>query len=354
MDVSLRRCDSGCSKVLGSIAAFAGFTATAGEEPGEITVYDWVMESVDVESSNTRSVDFNNTEGVDTLKTMLGDDIDYTGYSIQTFDKCDVAIEFGNRAQNTAGYFVEERDPETGGFKNNRISPLVVPAFVSDAQDGKYTYNLRVLDEGFFSLYFYYGGREKACLFNVSVTGSNYSVHTGNSTEDGCYYGSVFRGVRVFPLTEAPTASPIGFNVPPTENDGTALFVGAIGGGSLAFLACVAAIFLVAFRRRWQKDKEFIEEGARYKLDANTTFSADSPLSQVGEQVLHTQQAILRERAKLDSAAGLGSLGELQTEQDELLEQIRVLKQSIIRNERGSDQSGSSGGREPLGVESML
>lgn len=290
------------------------------------------MQSVDVESSVTTAVDFNNTEAAQTPKTIIGDNSETAGYTIQTKDICLFDIEFGNRAQNTGGKFVEERDPQTGELAKNRTSPLIIDADVVDSQDGKYSFNLKVLDEGVFSLYFFYGDREKTCTFDVSPSGLDYVVTNGPGS-DGCFYGSVLRGVNVLPLTDAPTANPTTISLPPTETDDTALFVGAIGGGTLGFLGFVAAIFVIVFRRRWQRDKEFIEEGAAYKLEAITNYNENDKVSVVGRQLLASRAAIMRARAQRDNIQRNKELGALETEQEELQEQIRIAKQKLQLSE---------------------
>ena len=283
------------------------------------------MQSVDVESSVTTAVDFNNTEAAQVPKTIIGDGEESTGYTIQTRDICLFDIEFGNRAQNTAGKFVEETDPITGLYANNRTDPLIVDAEVVDSDDGTYTYNLKVLDDGIFSLHFFYGDRDKTCTFSVDFLG----VVTTGPGSDGCFYGSVLRAVQVFPLTAAPTVGPTVLSLPPTESDDTALFVGAIGGGTLGFLGVIAAVFVIVFRRRWQRDKEFIEEGAAYKLEAITNYNENDKVSVVGRQLLASRAAIMRARAQRDNIQRSKELGALENEQEELQEQIRVAKQRL-------------------------
>ena len=284
------------------------------------------MQSVDVESSVTTAVDFNNTEAAQIPKVISGDGVQKAGYSIQTRDICLFDIEFGNRAQNTAGKFVEETDPITGLYANNRTEPLIVDAEVVDSDDGTYTYNLKVLDDGIFSLHFFYGDRDKTCTFSVSSLG----VVTTGPGSDGCFYGSVLRAVTVFPLTAAPTGSPTSLSLPPTESRETAVYVGAIGGSTLGILGLVAAAFVIMYRRRWEREKAFIEDGAAYKLEAMTNFNPNDKAQSIGRQLLASRTAIIRARANRDNLQRTDALGELETEQEELHEQIRLAKQRLL------------------------
>ena len=305
------------------------------------------MQSVDVDSSVSTAVDFITGQSVAVPKVITGDDVESAGYSIQTKDLCLFDIEFGNRAQNTAGKFVEEVDPVTGVYGNNRTSPLVVDAKVKDTQDGKYSYNLQVLDEGVFSLFLYYGDRSKTCSLDVTISGATYAVTTG-PTADGCFYASALNAVRVLPATAAPTSRPTTDTLPPTSADDAAVIAGSIG-GVLVVLGFIAAAFAVVYKRRWQKDKQYISTGAEYKNYAKTVFKNDDKHTEVGRNLLASRALINRQRARNASSAVASALAGLQTEQEELVEQIRMVKAQILREAKGKHPSETF-----LGVEDTL
>ena len=321
------------------------------------------MQSVDVDSQTTLPVDFNTSNELLFQKSITADGVEKTGYSIQTRDLCDGNIEFGGRKQNTEAKFVEEKDPGTGLFAENRTSPLVVDAEIQDLDDGVYTYNLRTLHEGIFSLYISYGDRDKTCTFNVAVSGTpgeDAVVSMGvslsgvvnlatdpRSTGDGCFYGVVKNGVVVLPLTSAPTVGPTVLSLPPTEDDQTALFVGSIGGGTVGFCVLVAAVFIIIYRRRWIRDKQFIEEGKAYKLDANTKFNTNDELSRVGRDLLAARAGILRARAQRATDKRTKELGKLENEYEELQEQIRLAKQRLQRMDPGPGEHIEAGSARP-------
>ena len=340
---------------LDSLSAFAGFTGSVGEQAGGITITSWSMQSVDVDSTTTLPVDFNTTSEPVFQKTMTADGIEKNGYTIQTRDLCDSNIEFGGRLQNTEAKFVEERDPVTGQFAEGRDRPLVIDAEIEDSEDGTYTYNLRTLHPGLFSLYLSYGDRDKSCTFSVSVdnvTNATADIVLGvslsgvvnlatdpRSTGDGCFYGVVKEGLLVAPLTPAPTVGPTSLSLPPVESDETAVFVGAIGGGTVGFCVLIAAVFIVVYRRRWIRDKEYIEDGKAYKLDSNTKFNTNDELSRVGRDLLAARAGILRARAQRATDQRTKELGRLETESEELMEQVRIAKQRI----EAMDQSPRAG-----------
>ena len=317
-------------QAMGTRSAYAGFTAAAGERGGHILFYDWKMQSVDVEASMTVPVDFETGQRVQRPKPLVGDGVASTGYTIQTKDACSFDVSFGERAMNTKGYFVEEVDPLTGRLEENRTTPLVVDAEIVDNQDGSYTYRLRVKSHGTFSLHFFYGDREKSCNLDLEVAGDRYTIKHGNTT-DGCYYGSVLHGIQARMENELVTSSPTSFTLPPTESDLTAIYVGGIGAGLIFILGSIAAVFAIKFKLRWLREKQFIEAGSEYKLESMTNDSAFDERSSVGRAVLTTRVAILRERAHLDSISRSTVLGELQTENEELLDQIRATKRRLLR-----------------------
>lgn len=287
---------------------------------------------MDVDSSLTEAVDFNNTEPALTPKEILGDNIQATGYSVQTKDLCEFSIEFGNRAQNTGAKFIEEKDPVTGLLAKNRTSPLIVEAEIEDSEDGTYTYNLRVLDEGIFSLYLYYGDREKTCNFDVTPAGSDYVVTNGPGS-DGCYYASVLRAVRVFPLTSAPTAAPTASGTLPPTGVGPEVLVTGIGGGTIIGLVVIAILLFFVYRRRWQREKKYILDGWDYRLDAETIYDPRSPLTTVGQQLQSTRAEITRARAGRDKQVVIEDMARLEIEQEELMETIQTKKRALTENQ---------------------
>ena len=321
-------------EIFQSRAAFAGFTGASGEfSNADVTISKFKVFAVDVESSTTKTVDFPSDVTNFTRKFVLADGQEADGFSIQTFDGCDKLIEFGGRKQNTRGIFVERVDDNTGVYSKGSLIPEILEAEIEDENTGRYKYTLRTLNEGRFALFLYYGNPGISCAFEFRNT--TRSVGTGilNLVDvdfvgsSSCFFASIEDAIEMIPLTNAPTVSPTKFKKIDNDVDETVSYVAGIGGGVVAVCAAVAAVFAVVYRRRWQKDKEFIEEGRDYKRDAQTVFNANDKQASVGRELLASRAAILRLRAH--RGQNFETLNKLETEQEELLEEVTMMKKRI-------------------------
>ena len=301
------------------------------------------MKSVDVDSRTTIPVDFATGANANLQKVMTADGVDKNGYSIQTRDLCDSNIEFGDRSENSFGRFVEERDPETGFYAEERLEPLVLDAVIDDSGDGKYTFNLVTENIGIFSLYMAYGDSEKRCTFDVDIQ-PNGQVRTRlgvslagvvnlasnpRTTPDGCFYGVVKDGLLVLPATRSPSASPTRFEDLSGREDPTVLIVASTFGTIFAAGICVGAVFMRVYRRKWLEEKGFIKPGEAYKLETNTVFESNDKLTRVGHELMMARVGILHTRSQRSVTKVETELNNLETEQEELVEEIRLLKRRI-------------------------
>ena len=188
-----------------------GFTGAVSANPGGINIDSWSVNGIVVDSAGTVGVDFDAAaQTVTSPKTLVADNIETTGYSIQSRDTCGFDIKFGGESSNMVGKFVERKDGN-GVFANSRSTPLVIDAEIEDNNDGTYSYNLRTTEEGLFSLYLFYGNVGDSCTLDVTIPAepnATANVTLGDTASDGCFYGTILNAVDVFPLTSSPTTSP--------------------------------------------------------------------------------------------------------------------------------------------------
>ena len=333
-----------------SRGAFAGFTATSGEfDQSVVTISALKIFAVDVEASTTQTVDFPaNLNEAFTQKLVLADGQEADGFTIQTRDGCESNIEFGGRTENTLGIFVEKVDNVTGIYSNGSLTPQIITAEIEDNNNGQYKYNLKTLAEGSYSLYLYYGNPGDSCSFDfsssfVDVDGKSVeiiSVTLDGGSSSSCFFAEIADAIEMIPLTAAPTNAPTPLDVIEQDTDDTATLVASVGGGVVGACVAIAAFLAVVYRRRWQRDKEFIEEGQRYKLDANTNFDPNDELSTTGRKLLASRAAIVRYRAQ--RGQDMSDLSNLENEQEELMEQIAALKKRLQVHSGGDATPGEA------------
>ena len=265
------------------------------------------MKSIDVDSRTTRAIDFNTSTEVVQPKSLVADGMERAGYSIQTRDYCDGVVEFGDRTGNTAGVYVEEKDPSSGLYAQGRSTPLLLDAEIRDNNDGSYSYDLRTVNSGIFSLYVSYGDSDKKCTFDVSTSSEdNYTaaillgVDTAGivnlatepkSTPDGCFYGVVKRGIVAVPLTQSTTSTPTAFDLKEADNNAVIVLVGSIGGGICGLGGTVALALYLVYRRRWVQVKHYIADGEAYKMNLRTNYQPDAEHASTTSYV-HNQTAL--------------------------------------------------------------
>ena len=201
----------------------------------------------------------------------------------------------------------------------------IIPAIVVDNEDGSYSLALRTTVVGDFSLFAWSG--DPSCDYNI--VGDSVETPVGPT---GCVYLNVSSAVTSVPLTAAPTVGPTILSLPPTESNDEVITLAAAGGSVLGVLA-IFAFILLGYRRRWQRDKDLIEEGNLYKLDAQTNFDPSNKLNVVGRQLLSTTTAILGLTARRHDNPEQAALVELMNEQEELQKQIAEMKRRAQANE---------------------
>ena len=341
-------------EIFQSQAAYAGFTAASnGAAEADVVISDFTVYAVDVESSTTLTVDFPDDVVNHTRKYVLADGAESDGYTIQTRDGCKGQVNFGGRIANTEGIYVERVNPATGLYHNGSLTPKQIAAVVEDDGSGKYKYAIKTEEEGLYSLYVYYGNPGMSCGFSFSTSTSTVDgniIEALTVTSAGvprCFFASVEDAIEMVPLTLSPTMSPS--TLPPVdlEGDATASLVGAVGGSVLAFCVCVVAAMVIIYKRKWEREKGYIDSGRDYGLDAKTTYDKSDKFGVTGRQLLASRAAIIRQRAQ--RGIDKSQLTALENEQEELLEQVAKMKKVLYnRVEIPGETIQSSRRRERL------
>ncbi|GBG34828.1 Protein psiR [Hondaea fermentalgiana] len=339
----LRQKDFVVENILGNRNAYVGFTTATSSSASPLTIKNLTIETVSVNAASTLAVDFDDGEEMDSV-LVPADGEAYGGPSVQLRDACNNSITYGGDDDVLNAVFIErlEATPlpnETMGLRRalaeasyygGASMPAVVNGTVVDNGDGSYVAALVTEIPGTYDVNFVAADPSDVnnTLMNATVT-----------TVDSEWSASARRAVRMIPLTARPTASPIPF-APTSDgsNDMTPVYAGSAGGGAFLLLM-LAAFVLWRFRRRWQRDKEFIEQGKLYNLEREVQYDPNSEYNVVTKMVMSTSAAIQRERARAAALDGTMPIAQLQNENQELQEQVRLEKQRHqLAAPRGTDR----------------
>ena len=285
-------------------------------------ITDWTLDTVEVFAENTLS-DFKDSNS--TNQVVIADGVSSSpGYILQTRDLCGNLVTRGGLASNIVAKYVE-RTNET----SRRLSAASVEdAAVTDNGDGTYTISLITTLVASFDLYVSFGTGNVTCDIFSNVQASGGDLVFNNVS--GCFFDGVREAAASLPVPPPPTEAPTpALVLPPTEADEELLVIASSVGGTLGVLGVFAVFLAIVYRRRWRRDKEFIEEGALYRVDAMTKFDPNDKLSATGAQLMATRQAILRVRSQASNSQIASEMHSLHQEQEELMEQIRIAKQRI-------------------------
>lgn len=319
----LRESNFSFPDVIGDRAAHVGFTTSGGDAAVKIT--DWTLDTVEVFAEKTIT-DFDTANTTNQIVIADGESLS-PGYNLQTRDFCGNLVTRGGLASSVKAKYVE-RSNETSGSLRRLQGLSVVDADVADNGDGTYTVALVTDVVASYDLYVSFGTGNISCDIFTDAQGSTVDVTFNNVS--GCFFASVENAATSLPIPPPPTLEPTPeIILPPTEVDEELVVVAGSVGGTLGFMAVVAAFLAIVYRRRWQRDKEFINDGRMYKNDAQTKFDPNDKLSAAGAQLLASRQAILRMRAQASNSDTAKELHKLQQESEELMEQIRIAKQKL-------------------------
>lgn len=277
-------------------------------------------------------------------QTVIADGVSKSeGIQLRTFDFCENIVTSGGLASDVQAIFVEEPNATTGLFSGRRLSsviPVVITVEADDNNDGTYGIPLVTSSIGTFSLYYAFG---KEC--DLTYMNDTNTVEFGSNP--GCIFGTLSSAVRALPVPPVPTPAPTILVLPPTSTDETGAVVASTGGAVIGAAVVVAVFLAVVYRRRWLKDKQVIEEGLLYQMDANTLFSASDPLSRVGNKVMTTRAAINRLRAQGVAVEGSAVVAKMEKDNEDLKQEVARLKITEAKAERGTSPFSEEGIHRP-------
>jgi len=334
--------------IVGARSAFVGFTTATPSNPAAISFSGVSFTSVDVDTKKTRI-----SGPLSEPRYILADGEQVVGIEVETRDGCDELITFGGRGTLIRGIYVERleitpdpvefedeveysrrrlralQDGPPQSYFNGSMTPGIFDAQTIDLRDGSYTVGLATTTPGTFDLYVCVGTDELECDFNITFVDSVNSTAKLAQVEfiDAAVYSALESVVRVIPVTPSPTKSPI--TLPPTlgpDSGNATVIAGAAGGSALLFLILISFLALY-FRRRWNRDQAFIEDGKLYNMERDVKYDKNDEFAVVSRMVMGTQQEILRERAK-KVGDGADVITELEEEHEKLQEQLRQEKQA--------------------------
>ncbi|GBG27676.1 Protein psiA [Hondaea fermentalgiana] len=323
----LRRTGFDLEAIIGGRDAYIGLTSATGDASATLEILNFTLATIDVEPSETDAGTL--IPDAETLD-VLGDGEDAAGFTIQTRDLCGNVVQNGGYGGYMKAWYIpvravdemldsnetrrvldDEADNETEWimYTDERVEASIV-----DNEDGSYTALLSSTAEDLYALYACFG---PDCAYNWT---------TMEPMDSTSFYSHVDFAVRVNALTPAPTRSPVEF-VSTAEDDSNVVMYSAVGGGVTGFLLIMSMALLFIFRRRWQRDKAFIEEGKLYNLERAVEYDPNDEYTVVTRMVMDTSADLQRERAMRAVRDGTGDIATLESQNEELQEQIRMAKQ---------------------------
>lgn len=330
--------------LVGGADAFLGFTASSSEAPNRQTISAWNVRTV--------TIDFGKTEAVDLLaasepKTLVADNKTLQGFTIRTVDSCAFDIRFGGFGAQFQAVFVE--DVDWAGEEEG----LVVSATIVDNKDG--TYSAVMATDAVnrtFGLFAAYG---ENCNVELAEPGS-FTLGSGNTSV--CFWGEIAAAI----VTVEPVDPIIPNNGAEFGNDdaSTNIATVAASGGVAAAMLVAAALVMARYRRKWVKDKAFIDEGAIANIERDVTYSGEGALSQLGARLQASHEELSKARAEAEKTGRRNTISRLELEHQDLQQQVRAEKiNAQVAGQPAAAASPAFGGargnkKEFAAVENMI
>ncbi len=339
--------------------AFLGFTSSVAQaNAAQITISNVKVSSVTISPANTT------VEPANAPADAPADGRAAAKVSFRTRDLCGNPVDNGGFASQAAALFVEELAAASGGgggnatnggggrrldavnasvaYANNASAPAIVYGVVTDLGTGIYTADLATRTPGSFSVHICFGGAA-GCNFTTQLVpdAANAGLLKAIVTPVGAQFHQLVQGaVRMTPLTPTPTLGPTAAIAVPPGDDGKTVRVAGIAGGLAAAGLVAALLVLFLLRKKWQKEKAFIEGGKEYRADQSIdTYSKSDQYTMVGKTLLDTRAAVLKERAQAAKDDRDADIATLSANNEELAEQVRIAKMQKQISEHNASQS---------------
>jgi fibro-slime domain-containing protein len=339
--------------------AFIGFTSSvAHANAAQITISDVKISAVSISPANTTV----EPAGAQTQAAAPADGLRAAKVPFRTRDLCGNPVDNGGFASQAAALFVEELPLAVNGsgsggatgrrlesgfattYASNASAPAIVYGVVTDLGTGIYTADLATRTPGAFSAHICFGG-VTGCNFTTQLVpdAANAGLFKVVVTPVGAeFHQLVQRAVIMTALTPPPTLAPTPALVVPPGDDGKTVRVAGIAGGLAAAGLVAALVVLFLLRKKWQKDKAFIEGGMAYRADQSVdTYSKSDQYTMVGKTLLDTRAAVLKQRAQAVKDDRGADIATLTATNEELVEQVRIAKMQKQINEHNASQSSA-------------
>jgi len=355
--------------------AYMGFTSATGSDPADILISRWDVDTVSLNTSETTYIGAESVSSsgvateVSSGLTLVGDGSSVAGYAVQARDYCGEKIEYGGDSDLMTGMWVEIPQKTNGNWTySNGSSPEIVNVTVVDPDDGTYVAGLTTELVGEFELYFCFGTScsltvtsvavsNQANLTDLSSLSSRRRVLTSaddlqedeilvvevslsSDSSSDAFFKHVADAITV--VAPSPASSPTGTTT--TSNSGlgqTAITTVSAVVGSVGAMLFLALIVLVVLRRKWRRDRDFIDEGERYKMERDVHYDEDSEFSRVTRMVIATREKINALRAQRTQSTTY-QINTLVQEQQDLQEHVRREKMRAQQAEVMPAPSGDS------------
>jgi len=317
--------------ILGSNTGYLGFTTASESVSFENVLTYWDLKTVTIDYDLTSTID------LDENKTLVANNRESAGFSIQTYDRCKYGIDYGGFAGDMEALFIEEVEEETGTYANGSLTPAIISGTIKDNDDGTYTGLLSTTHgNSSFAVYLAYG---KGCNLEMneippvgdSPGSATASLAPGNTTS--CLFASRANALT----TVAPQVIEVPDNGPGSDkangDDSPIEAIAGAGGAAGAFLI-IAALAALRLRRRWQRDKAYVDEGNLAILERDVEYTTNFEYDAVSMGLQQTQDAILREKAKGAKPHRESEIHQLQQENAALSEQIKANKQAQQQSDK--------------------
>ncbi|GBG31018.1 Protein psiK [Hondaea fermentalgiana] len=364
----LRQTDFVIADVLGGGRnAYMGFTSATGSDAADIFLSSWDVDTVELAANMTTyigSETFDKTGArVDSASgtssasslTLTGDGESLVGYSVQARDLCDELIEYGGAPELMQGIWIEVPQQGSDGnwsYANDAARPRLLNATILDHDDGTYSAGLATEETGEFELYFCFG---ESCGFEIT---SEIVSRTDGPTADSRrrLVSTLFEDESVgaddmvlATVALAPTAASTVFFrhvedavtvEPPDENAGSpsvpdgssgdgisakGITTVSVIGGAVGACLLLALVVLVVLRRKWQRDKHYIDEGERYNLERDVAYDKDSEYSALTKLFMASREKLMKLRAERHTSTEM-QISTLVQEQRDLQSHLRTEK----------------------------
>eukprot|EP00924_Labyrinthula_sp_SR-Ha-C_P001076 augustus_masked-scaffold_7-processed-gene-12.52-mRNA-1 protein AED:1.00 eAED:1.00 QI:0/-1/0/0/-1/1/1/0/899 len=280
-------------EILNGTGSFVGLTATSGNRDAEIFVTNYALKTVKVEPTN--SVPLYNSQEFNLSEIVADGEFISDPVSFQTADLCSNFVTSGTLdGFINAVYYQIPGENYTYQEGNNTL--ISEGAQIFDNEDGTYSLSMSTLSPGQYGLVFTFG---EGCIVNVTEGEEGFSPYLQEGSEESCFFQNIPLAVEAFEVQLAPTKAPTALE--PQEDDSYVTIISSAAGGVL-FFGLLAAIVLLSFRRKWNREKQYVNKGLAYKLETSTTMANSEEYTTTGLRLLESQREInrLQSRGRLD------------------------------------------------------